>query len=34
MGLYTIELGDTRLVIDCDFDDSKVIAITYEYAAK
>ena len=34
LGLYTAELGDTKLIIDCDFDDSKVIAITYEYAAK
>ena len=32
LGLYTVTLGDTKLVIDCGLKDDKVVAITYEYA--
>ena len=34
MGLYTVTLGDTSLVIDCGFKDDKVVSITYQYTAK
>ena len=34
MGLYTVELGSTRLVIDCGFKDDKVVSITYEYVTE
>lgn len=29
-GLYTSELGDTRIVIDCGVRDDKVVSISYE----
>ena len=32
MGLYTVTLGDTKLIIDCGIKDEKVETITYEYA--
>lgn len=33
LGLYTITLGNTKLIIDCGLNDDKVVAITYSYAA-
>lgn len=34
MGLYTISLGETQLIIDCGFQDDKVETITYLAAEK
>lgn len=33
-GLYTAELGDTRIIIDCGFKNEKVELITYEAVEK
>ena len=34
MGLYTVTLGETQLVIDCGLKDDKVVTITYLAAEK
>ena len=34
LGLYTVKLGNTNLIIDCGLNDDKVVAITYEYVAE
>ena len=35
MGLYTVVLGDTQIVVDCGFSNDKVVSISYEnYAAE
>lgn len=31
MGLYTVNLGNTRIVIDCGIKNDKVVDISYEY---
>ncbi len=30
MGLYTVVLGDTQIVVDCGFSNDKVVSISYE----
>lgn len=34
MGLYTVSLGNTNLIIDCGLKDDKVVSITYQYVEK
>jgi hypothetical protein len=34
MGLYTAELGDSRILIDCGVDNKRVVSIRYEYTGR